>query len=436
MRYLGVVLLLLAALAVSLSCVVARHHHPSPSQNGLELDPHAPGLHATEEGERAHAAKVDIITETQKLKEQHATAKSNKGIHSTTTPTPPSKRARHLQVPADEIIMLTPVNHPLSHSPKMPRIHSKAPDDGYVLHPIQISPTPGAPSGLNFTTFAYPTKQGLVHIYVGITDYPLGKFHIYPSPRNFDKDSMTSNLVALHSSNQSKKQYRSPMAIAAHFHNHNNKKGPLNGQCDGVAETSVSAQHYGCEFAQNAGFFDMVTGGCLGDVVSNGVSINTATSDLAGHAHFGTTKNQNFVTGYLTPQQVSNGVDGGFTELVTGAGWLIREGNIYINQSYVIEGLGEGFVAEIAPRNALGHDKYGRLLQFEADGEEDIQLGLDLWEFSAILSEHFNVVNAINMDGGGSSTTVYNGAVVDKPTCHDTPVECERSVTTISCVLP
>jgi N-acetylglucosamine-1-phosphodiester alpha-N-acetylglucosaminidase len=102
----------------------------------------------------------------------------------------------------------------------------------------------------------------------------------------------------------------------------------------------------------------------------------------------------------------------------------------------IIEGIGEAFVDEIAPRNAIGHDSKGRLLQFEADGEEDIKLGLSLREFAQILVEHFDVQNAINVDGGGSSTTVYNGAVVDHPTCQDTPVQCERAVTTISCVMP
>ena len=188
---------------------------------------------------------------------------------------------------------------------------------------------------------------------------------------------------------------------------------------------------------QNGGFFDTSDGSCLGNVYSHGEMINVASSTgQVIRANFGLTKRNNFVTGYLTPAEVHNGVDGGFEELVQGGGWLVREGRNFINESAGIEKLGQGFLAEKAPRNALGHDVHGRLLQFEADGEEDIYLGLTLWEYSAILMQHFEVANAINMDGGGSSTTVYNGAVVDKPTCHDTPVICERAVTTISCVLP
>jgi len=142
------------------------------------------------------------------------------------------------------------------------------------------------------------------------------------------------------------------------------------------------------------------------------------------------------VVSYLTPQEVGSGIDGGYHELAQGNGWLIREGKRYINESATIEGLGQAFLAIKAPRNAVGHDSRGRLLQFEADGEEDIELGLTLWEFADILATHFDVVNAVNVDGGGSSTTVFKGKVVSRPTCRDTPEICERSVTTISCVMP
>ena len=39
-----------------------------------------------------------------------------------------------------------------------------------------------------------------------------------------------------------------------------------------------------------------------------------------------------------------------------------------------------------------------------------------------------------NLDGGGSSTSVYMGKVVDKPTCVDSSVVCERAVTSIACI--
>ncbi len=43
-------------------------------------------------------------------------------------------------------------------------------------------------------------------------------------------------------------------------------------------------------------------------------------------------------------------------------------------------------------------------------------------------------INAINLDGGGDSTTVINGTVVNKPSCEDLPIVCERPVAGITCI--
>jgi hypothetical protein len=325
--------------------------------------------------------------------------------------------------------VLSPV--PPAHRRRRPK--RRLTDDEYVLHPIQLPPSSPSPSGLNFTTFVYPTIQGNVTIFVGITEWPLGKFHIYPSPRE------EMDEISLLDRERAKQRYKQQheRSMRAHIVNSfvevNAKLNPL---CDGVATTSVSAQAYNCLLAQNAGFFNMQTDGCMGNVVSNDQFINHATPDLIGHPHFGLTRKGNFITGYMTEEEVAEGVDGGFHELVQGSGWLVREGQNYINQSAARENIGEHFVTEKAPRNAIGHDTEGRLLMFEADGEEDINLGLTLIEFADILTHHFSVENAINVDGGGSSTTVYKGEVADRPTCRDTPQICERPVTTISCVMP
>jgi exopolysaccharide biosynthesis protein len=67
---------------------------------------------------------------------------------------------------------------------------------------------------------------------------------------------------------------------------------------------------------------------------------------------------------------------------------------------------------------------------------QDIAAGLDLWELSEIMLEmgQGQLVQAVNLDGGGSSVTVYEGEVISTPTCVDTATVCERAVTTILCV--
>ena len=43
-------------------------------------------------------------------------------------------------------------------------------------------------------------------------------------------------------------------------------------------------------------------------------------------------------------------------------------------------------------------------------------------------------VNAVNLDGGGSSITVVNGTVISRPTCDDNRHVCQRAVTTTLCI--
>ena len=42
---------------------------------------------------------------------------------------------------------------------------------------------------------------------------------------------------------------------------------------------------------------------------------------------------------------------------------------------------------------------------------------------------------AINLDGGGSSTSVLNGTLVNHPTCVDVIFKCQRKVTSVVCVV-
>ena len=53
------------------------------------------------------------------------------------------------------------------------------------------------------------------------------------------------------------------------------------------------------------------------------------------------------------------------------------------------------------------------------------------------IAEHLKAVGAIhgiNLDGGGSSTTVVNGTVVDFPTAFDINFKFQRNVATVICV--
>ena len=64
-----------------------------------------------------------------------------------------------------------------------------------------------------------------------------------------------------------------------------------------------------------------------------------------------------------------------------------------------------------------------------SDGRTDESEGLSLYELAEFLQE-LGVETAYNLDGGGSSTMVYQGEVVNNPTTSGNSVK-ERSVSDI-----
>lgn len=99
---------------------------------------------------------------------------------------------------------------------------------------------------------------------------------------------------------------------------------------------------------------------------------------------------------------------------VIGAGpRLVRDGKVYVN---VIQ---EQFPNDIrvgrAPRSAVGVTKYGDYIFAVVDGRQAHSKGCTLQEWAAILLNDFGAVNAINLDGGGSTELVVKGNIVNSP---------------------
>jgi hypothetical protein len=73
-----------------------------------------------------------------------------------------------------------------------------------------------------------------------------------------------------------------------------------------------------------------------------------------------------------------------------------------------------GWAAKRNPRTIAGIDRSGRILLATVDGRAVDSLGLSIAE-SAAVADALGMVDAINLDGGGSTTMVANGRVVNKP---------------------
>ncbi|KAG7272002.1 hypothetical protein CRUP_012022 [Coryphaenoides rupestris] len=205
-----------------------------------------------------------------------------------------------------------------------------------------------------------------------------------------------------------------------------------------VEETAEAA---GCLFSQNAGFFNTSRGQCLGNIVSDGRRVR----DSAGvqNAQFGIRKDGTLVVGYLSEEDVLDQVNP-FVQLVSGVVWLLRNGHPYVNQSLQAEcdttqqtGSLLYFMNVVSGRTAIGHDADGNVVLFHLDGQTGVR-GMNLWEVADFLKKN-GVINAINLDGGGSSTFVVNSSLASYPSdhCHpDSRWRCARAVSTILCVHP
>ncbi|XP_047636526.1 N-acetylglucosamine-1-phosphodiester alpha-N-acetylglucosaminidase isoform X3 [Phacochoerus africanus] len=199
-----------------------------------------------------------------------------------------------------------------------------------------------------------------------------------------------------------------------------------------------TARERACSVAQNGGFFRMDTGECLGNVVSDGRLVGNA--EGLQNAQFGIRRDGTLVTGYLSEEEVLD-TENPFVQLLSGVVWLIRNGSIHINESQVAEcdetqetGSFSKFINVISARTAVGHDRKGQLVLFHVDGQTE-QRGINLWEMAEFLLKQ-DVVNAINLDGGGSATFVLNGTLASYPSdhCQDNMWRCPRSVSTVVCV--
>ncbi|XP_061847920.1 N-acetylglucosamine-1-phosphodiester alpha-N-acetylglucosaminidase, partial [Colius striatus] len=194
-----------------------------------------------------------------------------------------------------------------------------------------------------------------------------------------------------------------------------------------------------CLVAQNGGYFNMETGECLGNVVSDGRLVRN--SGGLQNAQFGIRRDGTMVFGYLSEEDVLDQANP-FVQLVSGVVWLLRDGEVYINQSRVAEcdqvqttGTFDKFINVISARTAVGHDSQGQLVLVHVDGQTESR-GVNLWEMAEFLKQQ-GIINAINLDGGGSATLVLNGTLASYPSEHcsfDSMWRCPRSISTVLCI--
>jgi len=99
--------------------------------------------------------------------------------------------------------------------------------------------------------------------------------------------------------------------------------------------------------------------------------------------------------------------------IVGGGPQLIADGRVSI--TFEEEKIVARFVGDRHPRTAIARLKDGRILFATVDGRQpEVSVGMSLPELASLLLE-FGASEAINLDGGGSTTMVVNGKLVNTP---------------------
>ncbi len=136
-----------------------------------------------------------------------------------------------------------------------------------------------------------------------------------------------------------------------------------------------------------------------------------------------------FVKHSSPTDSITNSAFRNVEDIVGGVPQLIKNGKIEI--TWEQEKSSKSFVETRHPRTAVAKLKDGKFLMVTVDGRQKESVGMDLNELAALLLE-LGAVDAMNLDGGGSTTMFSQGKVVNKPS----DKEGERKVSDAILVFP
>lgn len=109
----------------------------------------------------------------------------------------------------------------------------------------------------------------------------------------------------------------------------------------------------------------------------------------------------------------TNNVDWTQVEQAAGGGpWLVKDGSQYVDSD--AEHFNNSFSTTHHPRSAVGVTADNKLILVTVDGRQSISHGISLTDLSALM-RRLGAVNAINIDGGGSTTLSYRGILLNSP---------------------
>lgn len=96
--------------------------------------------------------------------------------------------------------------------------------------------------------------------------------------------------------------------------------------------------------------------------------------------------------------------------IISGGPYLIKDGAVYID----VNAQKLAAITGKNPRTAIGYTANNEFIMVTVDGREQASVGMTLGELARMM-QGFGCVNAMNLDGGGSSVMYVNGRVVNSP---------------------
>lgn len=171
--------------------------------------------------------------------------------------------------------------------------------------------------------------------------------------------------------------------------------------------------------AINAGFFNMETGESVGHFELDDVIHSYTRADLPPRTTMGFTDDspQSAVMAVVDPKGTPASHADEWKKVVhaiAGGPGLIDDGEVTIETNH--EGFGKvSFVEKRHPRTAMGfNSKTNRMFWVTVDGRQpEWSVGMNLIELAHLMAD-LGCDNAMNLDGGGSTTCVVNGDIVNR----------------------
>jgi hypothetical protein len=106
---------------------------------------------------------------------------------------------------------------------------------------------------------------------------------------------------------------------------------------------------------------------------------------------------------------------GRLRSLVGGIPWLVREGAVIPIEERELEGASADFATRRHPRTGVGFSRDSTMAYFvTVDGRQKGSVGMSLKEFGELMIGA-GIYQGLNLDGGGSTTMVVDGEVVNSP---------------------